>query len=107
VSGRQLPSITLTSDVLIDYEITFPGRASFVAVRTRMHNVNTGKKIDLVIPNPDTLKGAAAVHTERHAFARPDAAKAAASARLRKLNHHTAKSTMLMHGRADFSAERR
>ncbi|ASL45139.1 hypothetical protein bAD24_I16820 [Burkholderia sp. AD24] len=106
VSGRQLPSITLTPDMLIDYEITFPDRASFVAVRTRVHDVKTGKKIDLVIPNPDAPKGAAAVHTERHAFASPEAAKAAASARLQKLNHHTAKSTMLMQGRADFSAEK-
>jgi len=42
----------------------------------------------------------------RYAFASPEAAKAAAQARLQKLNHHTAKSTMTMTGRADFAAEK-
>ncbi|TCK43482.1 hypothetical protein B0G84_1818 [Paraburkholderia sp. BL8N3] len=105
-SGLPLPSITLTPNMLLDYEITFADRASFAAVRTKVHDVKTGKKIDLVIPNPDAPKGASAVHTERHAFASSEAAKAAANARLQKLNHHTAKSTMLMQGRADFSAEK-
>ncbi|CDY77946.1 FIG032563: Phage tail protein D [Caballeronia glathei] len=105
-SGFPLPSIMLTPNMLLDYEITFADRASFAAVRTKVHDVKTGKKIDLVIPNPDAPKGAAAVHTERHAFASSEAAKAAANARLQKLNHHTAKSTMLMQGRADFSAEK-
>lgn len=106
VSGLPLPSITLTPNMLLDYEITFADRASFAAVRSRVHDVKTGRKIDLVIPNPDAPKGASAVHTERHAFASEAAAKAAADSRLQKLNHHTAKSSMLMQGRADFSAEK-
>ncbi|SDI01648.1 hypothetical protein SAMN05216466_1167 [Paraburkholderia phenazinium] len=105
-SGLPLPSITLTPDMLLEYEITFADRASFAAVRTRVHDTRTGQKIDLVIPNPDAPKGATAVHTERHAFASHEAAKAAAAARLQKLNHHTAKSTMSMQGRSDFSAEK-
>ncbi|MDR6447702.1 phage protein D [Paraburkholderia terricola] len=105
-SGKPLPTITLTPDMLLDYEITFPDRASFVAVRTKVHDAKTGRKIDLTIPNPDAPPGASAVHTERHAFASPEAAKAAANARLQKLNHHTAKSTMTMTGRADFAAEK-
>jgi phage protein D len=105
-SGKPLPGITLTPDTLLDYEITFPDRASFVAVRTKVHDAKSGKKIDLTIPNPDAPPGASAVHTERHAFASPEAAKAAANARLQKLNHHTAKSTMTMTGRADFAAEK-
>ncbi|WP_213766738.1 contractile injection system protein, VgrG/Pvc8 family [Caballeronia sp. dw_19] len=105
-SGLPLATITLTPSQLLDYTITFPDRANFVAVRTKVHDVKTGKKIDLVIPNPDAPAGASAVHTERHAFASPEAAKAAGNARLQKLNQHTAKSTMVMQGRADFSAEK-
>lgn len=105
-SGKVLPALLLTPEQLIDYEISFPDRASFAAVRTKVHDAKSGKKIDLVIPNPDAQPGAAAVHTERHAFASPQAAKAAASARLAKLNRHTATSRLRMLGRADVSAEK-
>ncbi|MEJ0003474.1 MAG: contractile injection system protein, VgrG/Pvc8 family [Pararobbsia sp.] len=105
-SGLALPSLTLVPNMLLDYEITFPDRTSFAAVRTRVHDMRNGKKIDLVIPNPDASRGAAAVHTERHAFASREAAQAAADARLQKLNRQTAKGSLLMQGRADVSAEK-
>ncbi|KVZ72519.1 phage late control D family protein [Burkholderia ubonensis] len=105
-SGKTLPSIELTPADLADYEITFPDRASFVAVRAKVHNAKTGKKIDLTIPNPDAPPGAAAVHTERHSYASPEAAKAAAKSRLEKLNRHTAKSVLRMRGRTDIAAEK-
>lgn len=105
-SGKPLQVITLSPDGLIQYEIAFPDRASFAAVRTKVHDAKTGKKIDLVIPNPGAPAGASAVHTERHAFASQEAAKSAAQARLQRLNRHTAKSVMTMIGRADISAEK-
>lgn len=88
-SGKPLPVVTLTPDALIDYDINFPDRASFAAVRTKVHDRKTGKKIDLTIPNPDAPPGASAVHTERHVFASPEAAKAGATSRLKTLNRHT------------------
>ncbi|HEF5152712.1 pyocin R2_PP, tail formation [Burkholderia multivorans] len=105
-SGKPLPAVTLTPSDLADYEISFPDRASFVAVRAKVHDKKTGKKIDLTIPNPDAPPGAAAVHIERHAFASPEAAKAGAKSRLEKLNRHTARSVLRMKGRADISAEK-
>ncbi|APD13639.1 hypothetical protein RO07_04035 [Pandoraea pulmonicola] len=53
-SGKPLPAITLARSDVGHYEVSFPDRASF-----------------------------AAVHTERHAFGSAEAAKLAASARLR------------------------
>ncbi|WP_414451519.1 phage late control D family protein [Burkholderia sp. 22PA0099] len=105
-SGKALPVVTLTPDVLIDYDINFPDRASFAAVRTKVHDRKSGKKIDLVIPNPDVPPGASAVHTERHAFPSHAAAKAAATSRLTALNRATSSSRLTMRGRADLSAEK-
>lgn len=105
-SGKPLPVVTLTPDALIDYDINFPDRASFAAVRTKVHDRKTGKKIDLTIPNPDAPPGASAVHTERHVFASPEAAKAGATSRLKTLNRHTSVSRLTMRGRADLSAEK-
>ncbi|EMN1928352.1 late control protein [Burkholderia ambifaria] len=105
-SGKPLPIVTLTPDDLIDYDINFPDRTSFAAVRTKVHDRKTGKKIDLTIPNPDAPPGASAVHTERHAFASPEAAKAGATSRLATLNRHTSTSRITMRGRADLSAEK-
>ncbi|WP_186044314.1 phage late control D family protein [Burkholderia gladioli] len=105
-SGKPLPVVTLTPELLLDYDINFPDRASFAAVRTKVHDRKTGKKIDLTIPNPDAPQGAAAVHTERHAFASPQAARAAATSRLETLNRHTSTSRLTMRGRADLSAEK-
>ncbi len=104
--AKPLPVVTLTPELLLDYDINFPDRASFAAVRTKVHDRKTGKKIDLTIPNPDAPQGAAAVHTERHAFASPQAAKAAATSRLETLNRHTSTSRLTMRGRADLSAEK-
>ncbi|ODP33059.1 phage late control D family protein [Pandoraea sp. ISTKB] len=105
-SGMPLPAITLARSDVGHYEVSFPDRASFAAVRTKVHDAKSGKKIDLVIPNPDAPPGASAVHTERHAFGSTEAAKSAASARLQKLNHNTAKSSLTLTGRADVSSEK-
>ncbi len=58
-SGKPLPVVTLTPELLLDYDINFPDRASFAAVRTKVHDRKTGKKIDLTIPNPDAPQGRA------------------------------------------------
>lgn len=100
------PVTTLTPDALIDYDINFPDRASFAAVRTKVHDRKSGKKIDLTIPNPDAPPGASAVHTERHPFSSQGAAKAGATSRLATLNRHTSSSRLTMRGRADLSAEK-
>ncbi|WP_257835009.1 phage late control D family protein [Burkholderia glumae] len=105
-SGKPLPVTTLTPDALIDYDINFPDRASFAAVRTKVHDRKSGKKIDLTIPNPDAPPGASAVHTERHPFSSQEAAKAGAASRLATLNRHTSSSRLTMRGRADLSAEK-
>ena len=76
------------------------------ALRPKMHGRKSGKKIDLTIPNPDAPPGASAVHTERHAFASPEAAKAGATSRMATLNRHTSTSRLTMRGRADLSAEK-
>ncbi|RKT98686.1 late control protein [Burkholderia sp. Nafp2/4-1b] len=105
-SGKRLPAVTLTPDMLLDYDIQFPDRASFAAVRAKVHDRKTGKKLDLTIPNPDAPLGASAVHTERHAFASASVAKAAATSRLAKLNRQTATSRLTLRGRADLAAEK-
>jgi phage protein D len=105
-SGKPSAAITLARPDVSHYEVSFPDRASFAAVRTKVHDTKSGKKIDLVIPNPDAPPGALAVHTERHAFGSAEAAKSAALVRLQKLNHRTAKSSLTVTGRADISAEK-
>ncbi|WP_243771843.1 hypothetical protein [Burkholderia sp. D-99] len=52
-SGKPVPAVTLTPVPLIAYDISFPDRARFAAVRTKAHDRKSGKKTDLTIPNPD------------------------------------------------------
>ncbi|RKT98968.1 hypothetical protein C7H84_33975 [Burkholderia sp. Nafp2/4-1b] len=105
-SGKPLPAVTLIPEMLIDYDVQFPDRASFAAVRAKVHDRKTGKKLELTIPNPDAPPGASAVHTERHAFASASVAKAATPSRLVKLNRQTATSRLTLRGRADLAAEK-
>ncbi len=100
-SGKALLVATRTLDALMDYDINFPDRVSFAAVRAKVHDHKSGKKIDLVIPNPY-----APVHTERHAFASNTAAKSAAKSHLAALNRATSSSRLTMRGRADLSTEK-
>jgi phage protein D len=56
-SGKPLPAITLARSDVGHSEVSLPDRASFGAVCTKVHDARTGKKIDLVIPNPDAPPG--------------------------------------------------
>ncbi|CAJ0817153.1 hypothetical protein LMG19087_03002 [Ralstonia wenshanensis] len=106
--GKPLAPIVLRPSDLMRYRLTFPDRSSVGGVRTRAHDAKTGRKVDLYIPNPEAPNGppAQAVHTDRHVHASPQAAKAAARAKLQDMNRSTAEGELEMMGRGDISAEK-
>lgn len=105
-SGKSLPVVTLTPQDLSRYSLTFPDRASFAKVKTKAHDAKTGQPVVIELPNPD---GSAAQtggeHVDRHTYPTPEAATAAAQARLDGLNRATASGSLTSIGRAEIAAE--
>ena len=106
-SGKSLPVVRLAPNEVSSYRLTFPDRGSVGAVKTQAHDTKTGKKIDIVIPNPDAPAGSSsATHTDRHIYPNASAAKAAAKAKLAGMNRQTASGQLELRGRADLAAEK-
>jgi uncharacterized protein len=104
--GNSLPVVVLTPDMLETYSITFPDRSGYGGVKAKAHDSKTGKQIDIAIPNPEPPPDGGAIHTDRHVYPNPAAAKAAAESRLGALNRSTATGSLSLIGRADFAAEK-
>lgn len=106
-SGKNLPVVRLSPNEVTSYRLTFPDRGSVGAVKAQAHDTKTGKKIEIVIPNPDAPAGSSsATHTDRHIYPNASAAKAAAKAKLAGMNRQTAGGQLELHGRADLAAEK-
>lgn len=106
-SGKSLPVVRLAPNEVTSYRLTFPDRGSVGAVKTQAHDAKTGKKVEIVIPNPDAPIGSSsATHTDRHIYPNPSAAKAAARAKLSSMNRQTASGQLELRGRADLAAEK-
>lgn len=109
-SGQALPALTLTPSILSRYSLTFADRSAFGKVQAKAHDPASGKQIEVDVPNPDGAPGAeegeGPIHVDRHIYPTPDAAKAAAQARLGALNRATASGSLTMPGRADIAAEK-
>jgi phage protein D len=106
-SDKRLPVISLSPTEETSYRLTFLDRGSVGAVKTQAHDTKTGKKIDIVIPNPDAPAGSSsATHTDRHIYPNPSATKAAAKAKLADMNRRTASGQLELRGRADLAAEK-
>ena len=106
-SGKSLPVVRLAPNEVTSYRLTFPDRGSVGAVKAQAHDTKTGKKIDIVIPNPDAPVGSSsATYTDRHIYPNASAAKAAAKAKLAGMNRQTASGQLELRGRADLAAEK-
>ena len=106
-SGKSLPVVRLAPNEVTSYRLTFPDRGSVGAVKAQAHDTKTGKKIDIVIPNPDAPAGSSsATHTDRHIYPNASVAKAAAKAKLAGMNRQTASGQLELRGRADLAAEK-
>lgn len=105
-SGKTMPSVTIKPSDLKRYSLKFPDRASFSKVKASSHDSKTGKLITIELQNPDSdAAQTGGEHTDRHPYATPEAAKAAAKAKLDSLNRATASGSLECEGRADITAE--
>lgn len=101
--GAALPVATLAPYMLSHYRFTFADRAKVAAVKAVSHDAATGQRTVATAANADDGDGA--VHTERHVYANPQAAKAGAAAALAALNRATASGVLAMAGRPGVGAE--
>lgn len=105
-SGKALPKLTITPPELSRYSLKFPDRASFAQVKASSHNPKTGELEIITLDNDDSSAAkTGGVHTDRHPYATPEAAKAAAQSKLDSLNRATASGSLECAGRSDISAE--